>query len=209
VAKFLTGRIWNNAAELSVLKHWLDFGNLLMLLAIAGFGILIVFRLVSEKRKRVLEIIEAVLAPLLIFTSVYLSPVLGDQIGNLRHAPRTITASEKAIFIRALEGAKRGPVLVRTNELDNETQSYVSDIRALLDGAGYNGDAVTEMGGRLISDSSVSLVIKDLKTAPNYLLSIQKAFKRIDIDALCIIPKEEVHWLKDGDVIVFVHKKPE
>jgi hypothetical protein len=170
---------------------------------------LIVFRFARRRRKRIVEILGAILALVLVITSGYLSPVVGDRIAEIKHIPRKITAEQKSAFIKALNGIKRGPVLVKTNELDNEAQNYMSDIRSLLDDAGYPGDAVTEMGSRIISDHSVSFILKNAKNAPEYVGSLQRAFERIGIDALAIIPLERVDWLKDGDTIVFINKKPE
>jgi hypothetical protein len=209
MAKLFLNPIWNDVVRLTAAKHWLDIGNLAMLLAIALIGLLIVFRWVRRNRKRLLEILEAILAIILVLTSAYLSPVLGDRIGELRRSPRKITASQKATFIKALEGAPHGPVKVKTNELDNESQSYMNYIRLLFDDAGYPGDAVTEMGGRVVSDSSISIILRESKNPPHYVPAIQSAFKKIDIDALAIIPTQPIEWLKQGDVVVFINKKPE
>jgi hypothetical protein len=110
-----------------------------------------------------------------------------------------------------MDGIKRGPILVRANEQDNETQNYISDIRSLLNDAGYPGDFLIEMGIRVIPtpNDSVSLVLTDKKNVPEYVGPLQRAFKSIGIQALAVVPEKRPEWLKDGDIVVFIHKKPE
>jgi hypothetical protein len=201
---------WSNPDQLVAIKQWLDIANTIMLLAVSCFALMIVFRFVRRrKRKRVLEITEAILAPLLVITSQWLSPIIGDRIYTIKHTARTITQDQKAAFKKALVGVPRGPVLIRSHELDTESQGYMSDIRSLLTDAGFPGDAVTEMADRIMSDESVNVVMKDAKNVPPYAGNIQKALKDIGIVAPGIVPTGPVHWLKDGDFVILVNRRPD
>lgn len=210
MAKFLLISVWDNKSELVPIKHGLDNANTVMLLAVAVASLLVAFNVVTERRKRIIEIVGAILAIILVFTSQYLSPAIADRLSDLKLLPRHITEKQRAKFIVFLKDAPKGPVLVRANELDAEVSSYTDEIRSLLDAAGYTGDAETNMGERILSTTSIALAIKSERDAPSYTLAIQKAFATIGIDAQAVLPRKDdvAPFAKSGEIYVFVNRNP-
>ncbi|HAO78094.1 MAG TPA: hypothetical protein DCQ92_03780 [Verrucomicrobia subdivision 3 bacterium] len=79
--------------------------------------------------------------------------------------PRRITTKQKEAFANYLKDFPKSPVKVFVGIKDSETKTYASQIRALLDEAGYGtgkNDDVVDIGANFIYDSPIGDLAKDL-----------------------------------------------
>ena len=115
--------------------------------------------------------------------------VLDKQLTELkaRLQHRIITPEQRGKFIKALEGCRRGNIIVAKLSIENETGAYARDIRMMLDAAGYpdnqHGDVIFFPSSSHDSqDVQIYTFVKN--KGPDFVYAIRKAFEGIGIKTI-------------------------
>jgi len=120
---------------------------------------------------------------------------------ELKIQPRTITGIQQEKFIKLLTNVPKCPIRIHCGNVDNETKIYASQLRGMLDAAGYNASdgVVFDLGNRVttfhFSGVELDCVITNLQNIsppfpymndiePATFKDVMKAFKEIGIDVM-------------------------
>ena len=128
-----------------------------------------------------------------------------------KQRPRVITLEQRVKFTELLNSSPRGFVRVVATASNTETDNYSSQIRKMLDEAGYgtaDNSAILHSVGAVQESSSfanISLGVYSTNDVPSYAVHIQNAFREIGIDIPIMTCKgADKILMKPGDLFVIV-----
>jgi len=98
--------------------------------------------------------------------------------------PRTITVAQREKFMRILEKAPKGPVMMGGRHADFETQKYLQDIRQLLIDSGFTVPSTVNYRENILwfnEGTSIGIVVDNLDNAPKYAFWLNQAFSESEM----------------------------
>ncbi len=140
-----------------------------------------------------------------------------DEALIAKLSPPQISKEQHDCFVASLSTAPKGAIPIWTISASQETQNYITQIRRMLDDAGYSaGDegvvekpganfSVTHRTGPMETSVFMIFVSADRNDQPVYAGAVQSALKKIGINAVTdILGKSSLSNLKSGQTAICI-----
>lgn len=103
-----------------------------------------------------------------------------------KQRPRVILDEQKTAFLKALEGAPRGRVLLSYKFQDDEARLFALQIRDLLETAGYEPNQANNLAWFQGDEprAGIGIRIASVETQPLYSGALQRALQAIGIEPI-------------------------
>jgi hypothetical protein len=140
-----------------------------------------------------------------------------DNLKKVDDAPRQVTAEQRAKFLKFISEhptIPKMPVPIFTNSMTNETTEFVNQLGSLLDDAGFGpSDNSHDFTGVTIKSTdpsrheSVAVIWHRLGAPAPCAGLIQHALTAAGIKNVGIQPKQDVPYLKQGEMLIYVTER--